>query len=76
MRLGVAGFFIETFKGMAERKQKGNNGDDEATATEVCLPSSLSPLLTSPSHPITRSTHSSLNLWRKPKWVTPYRTMR
>ena len=37
MRLGVAGFFIETFKGMAERRQKGNNGDDEATATEVCL---------------------------------------
>jgi nitrogen regulatory protein PII-like uncharacterized protein len=33
MRLGVAGFFIETFRGMAERKQKG--GDEEATATEV-----------------------------------------
>lgn len=47
MRLGVAGFFIETFRGMAERRQKGNNGDDEATATEVTVHeiSYLSPCL-------------------------------
>ena len=35
MRLSVASFFIETFKGMAERKQKDNSDDEEATATEV-----------------------------------------
>lgn len=35
MRLGVASFFIETFKGMAERKQKANSDDEEATASEV-----------------------------------------
>jgi LETM1 and EF-hand domain-containing protein 1 len=33
MRLGVASFFIETIRNMAEKKQK--DGDEEATASEV-----------------------------------------
>lgn len=41
MRLGVASFFIETIRNMAEKKQK--DGDEEATASEVTHSFTFSP---------------------------------